>query len=131
LSWLKVYNNLSEAYLCLAISNLIIPETITLVKSQARKVHGAYAIPMFYHSGFRSAWYQLDKGDKLNNEGDTNPFPQAFIIIEGQGYAKIGEIVQEVTAGKAYYIPPGSDHILWTEDESPLQLIYLAWGEKA
>jgi len=60
----------------------------------------------------------------------TLPFPQAFIIIEGQDYAKISEIVHKVTAGKAYYILPGYDHILWTKDGATLQLIYLAWGEK-
>jgi len=86
---------------------------------------------MFYHTGFRSAWYQIDKGDQINNEGDTNPFPQAFVITQGQGYAKIGDISQKVSAGNAYFIPPDSDHVLWNDEETPLQLIYLAWGEKA
>jgi len=111
--------------------NPTIPETITLDKSHSRQVHGAHAIPMFYHTGFRSGWYQIDKGEKLNNEGDINPFSQAFVIIQGHGYAKIREITQEVGAGKAYFIPPDSDHVLWNEEETPLQLIYLAWGEKA
>lgn len=107
------------------------PEKVNLVKSSARLVHGGWAIPMFYHSGFRSAWYQLEKGQNLNEPGDANPFQQAFVIISGHGYAKIGEYSLEVRAGEAYYIPPHSDHVLWNDDPEPLCLIYLAWGENA
>jgi mannose-6-phosphate isomerase-like protein (cupin superfamily) len=111
--------------------NTTLPEMIITNKSHARLVHGAYAIPLFYHTGFRSAWYQVEKGQKLNKIGDTNPFSQAFIIIQGKGYAKIGDFIQEITAGNTYYVPPESDHVLWTNEEMPLQLIYLAWGDQA
>jgi len=67
---------------------------------------------MFYHTGFRSGWYQIEKGEKLYNEGDTNLFPQAFVIIQGTGYAKLVNISQVVNAGKANFIPPDSDHVL-------------------
>jgi len=107
------------------------PETILMDKAHSRQVHGAWAIPLFYHTGFRSAWYQIEKGQRLNEPGDTNPFPQAFIIISGTGYAKLGEINENVGPGKAYFIPPGTDHVVWTDEETPLSLIYLAWGEKA
>ena len=102
------------------------PEEIDLDKSKSRQVHGAWAVPMFYHPGFRSAWYWVEKGQSLNKPGDTNPFPQAFVFISGQGYAKIGELIQEVKVNEAYYIPPHTDHIVWTEDEAPLELIFLA-----
>lgn len=107
------------------------PEKIIIDKSHSRLVHGAWALPLFYHTGFRSGWYQIEKGQKLNEPGDTNPFPQAFIIISGEGYAKIGENVVEVAAGEAYFIPPKSDHVVWTDKDTALSLIYLAWGEKA
>ena len=107
------------------------PEKILFHKSASRLVHGGWGIPMFYHSGFRSGWYQLDKGQKLNKLGDVNPFYQAFVIISGNGYAKIGENSIEVRAGEAYYIPPQSEHILWNNEPEPLCLIYLAWGENA
>ena len=107
------------------------PEKVQLNKKSARLVHGGWAIPMFYHTGFRSAWYQLDKGQKLNEPGDVNPFQQAFVIISGQGYAKIGKNLLDVGSGEAYYIPPNADHVLWNDDPEPLCLIYLAWGEKA
>jgi mannose-6-phosphate isomerase-like protein (cupin superfamily) len=107
------------------------PEKIDLDKSKSRQVHGAWAITMFYHPGFRSAWYQIEKGQSLNKPGDTNPFPQAFVLISGHGYAKIGDVTLKVNANEAYYIPPNTDHVFWTEDESPLELIFLAWGAGA
>jgi len=107
------------------------PERIPLGEEHARKVHGALAIPMYYHPGFRSAWYLVKKGERLNEPGDTNPFPQAFIFISGEGYAKIGEETVPVRAGEARYIPPGSDHVVWTDSDRPLELIFLAWGEGA
>jgi len=42
----------------------------------------------------------------LNEPGETNPFPQAFVFIVGEGYAKIGGVTVPVKAGEAYYIPP-------------------------
>ena len=107
------------------------PEKIIIDKSHSRMVHGAWALPLFYHTGFRSAWYQIEKGQKLNEPGDTNPFPQAFIILSGKGYAKLGDNTVNLRAGEAYFIPPGSDHVVWTDQDAPLCLIYLAWGDNA
>ena len=107
------------------------PEKILLGREHARPVHGAPAVALYYAPGFRSAWYTVKKGERLNEPGDTNPFPQAFVIIEGGGSAKIGESTLEVKAGESYYIPPGSDHVLWTDSDNPLVVIWLAWGEGA
>ena len=107
------------------------PERILLGEVHARVVHGGHAIPLYYHPGLRSAWYLVKKDDRLNEPGDTNPFPQAFVFISGQGFAKIGDKTIKVRAGESYYIPPGSDHVVWTENDEPLVLIFLAWGEGA
>ncbi len=107
------------------------PERIVLDESSARKVHGANAVALFYQPGFRSAWYQVQKGEQLNEPGDTNPFPQAFVFISGEGWARIGEKTLAVRAGEAYFVPPGSDHIVWTDEEEPVTLLWLAWGEGA
>jgi mannose-6-phosphate isomerase-like protein (cupin superfamily) len=111
--------------------NLSNPEKIMLGEKYSRMVHGGHAIPLYYYPGFRSAWYMLKKGERLNEPGDTNPFPQAFVFIEGQGFAKIGDKRIEVTSGESYLVPPGSDHVVWTESDDPLVLIWLAWGEGA
>jgi len=111
--------------------NPALPERILLGEEYSRMVHGGHVVALYYHPGFRSAWYLLKKGERLNEPKDTNPFPQAFIFIEGEGFAKIGDKTVKVKAGESYYIPPDSDHVVWTESDKPLILIYLAWGEGA
>lgn len=111
--------------------NRSLPERIPLGVEHARVIHGGHAIPLYYHPGFRSAWYSVGKGQQLNEPGDTNPFHQAFVIIAGEGTAKIGDDVVPVKAREAYYIPPGADHVVWTEADEPLELIFLAWGPGA
>jgi mannose-6-phosphate isomerase-like protein (cupin superfamily) len=111
--------------------NRSIPEKILLGDEHSRVVHGGHAIPLYYYPGMRSAWYLLKKGQRLNEPGDTNPFPQAFIFISGEGFAKIGDTRLKVKAGESYYVPPNSDHVVWTESQEPLVLIFLAWGEGA
>ncbi len=107
------------------------PERILLDAEHSRKVHGAKVVALFYQPGFRSAWYQVEKGQQLNDPGDTNPFPQAFVFISGAGWAKIGEATFPVQAGEAYFVPPGSDHVVWTDEDEPVTLLWLAWGEGA
>ncbi|MBN2695981.1 MAG: hypothetical protein JXR38_00405 [Bacilli bacterium] len=106
-------------------------KTIPLGPEYSRLVHGAHAIPLFYHLGFRSAWYQVQKGEKMNSEGDTNPFDQAFIIISGTGKAKIGDNFIDLRCNRAYHIPKDSDHVVWTDSDEPLTMIWLAWGQGA
>jgi mannose-6-phosphate isomerase-like protein (cupin superfamily) len=111
--------------------NWRVPEKILLGEKYSRVVHGGHAVPLYYYPGLRSAWYLLRKGERLNEPGDTNPFPQAFIFIKGEGFAKIGDKTIEVKAGESYYIPPDSDHVVWTENDEPLVFIWLAWGKGA
>jgi mannose-6-phosphate isomerase-like protein (cupin superfamily) len=107
------------------------PERIPLAEEYARVVHGAHAIPLYYAAGFRSAWYKIKHGQHLNEPGDTNPFPQAFVIVSGRGRAKIGDADVDVRAGESYYIPPGSDHVLRPAPGEELEVIWLAWGDGA
>jgi mannose-6-phosphate isomerase-like protein (cupin superfamily) len=107
------------------------PEKIFLGEEYARVVHGAHAIPLYYHPGFRSAWYQIKKGQKMNEPDDTNPFPQAVVILAGSGFAKIGQKTVQVQKNEVYYIPPYADHIFWTEEKEPLVLLWFAWGKGA
>ncbi|HSM25359.1 MAG TPA: cupin domain-containing protein [Anaerolineaceae bacterium] len=108
-----------------------LPELLLFGDQFSRQVHGGNVCGLFYSPGFRSAWYQISPNQQLNNPGDTNPFPQAFIFIKGSGKVKIGEITQDINAGQSVYIPPGTEHICWSSDDEPLELIFLAWGEKA
>lgn len=110
-------------------------DRLVLKEEYSRLVHGGHAIPIFYQKnqniGVRSAWYQLNKGEKANEVGVTDPFPQYMIIINGSGKAKLGNDIIEVKKGEAYYIAPGTDHVIWNEKNEPLQAIWIAWGKGA
>jgi mannose-6-phosphate isomerase-like protein (cupin superfamily) len=110
-------------------------DKVELSKEHSRIVHGGHAIPLFYQKtnkvGVRSAWYQINKGQHVNEPGDTNPFPQYFIITKGMGLAKIGNDTLQVKENEAYSIAPGLDHVFWTKSEEPMEMIFLAWGEGA
>lgn len=107
------------------------PEQILLGEDRSRVVHGAHAIPLYYADGFRSAWYLVREGQQLNEPGDRNPYPQAFVIISGRGQAKIGDVEVDVSAGESYYIPPDCDHVLRAAPGESLTIIWFAWGEGA
>jgi len=118
-------------YLGMHFFNRNNPEKVLLDEEHSRVVHGGHVIGLYYATGFRSAWYMLKKGETLNQEGDTNPFHQAMIFIEGEGFAKIGDKTVKVKKGESYYIPPNTSHVVWTESDEPLVLIWLAWGKGA
>jgi hypothetical protein len=106
-------------------------DKILLTQDNARIVHGAHAIPIFYRRsngvGVRSAWYQLSKGQRSGRPGEVNPFPQVVIVISGRGMATIGNDTFILKPGEAYYIAPFLDHYFWNEEEEPAQVIWLAW----
>ncbi len=110
-------------------------DKVVLAEAHSRVVHGGNAIPLFYQQtdevGVRSAWYQIHPGQRVNEPGDTNPFPQYFIITRGEGFARIGNDTLQVKANEAYYIAPGLDHVFWTDEDNPMEMIFLAWGKGA
>ena len=67
-------------------------DLVKLGEEHARIVHGGLAIPIFYQRtegiGVRSAWYQINKGEQVNEPGDTNPFPSVFYYYPGGGLCK-------------------------------------------
>ena len=115
--------------------NLSDYDKVKLGLSHSRVVHGGNSIPIFYQKsneiGVRSAWYQINKGERVNKVGDTNPFPQYFIITNGNGFAKIGRDTISIKSDEAYYVAPGSDHVFWNEYDEPLTFIFIAYGEGA
>ena len=115
--------------------NINLYDKVKLGLENSRVVHGGHAIPIFYQKnnniGVRSAWYQINKGEQVNEVGDTNPFPQYFIITAGKGLAKIGNDTINLNAGEAYFVPPNHDHLFWNEFEEPLIMIFIAYGEGA
>ena len=108
------------------------PSNKTLLgREHARKIHGGFAVALFYSKGFRSAFYSIQKGELLNEAGEKDPWNQSFIILSGSGFAQIGGETFPVKANEAYYIKPGVEHQVWTETEEGITLIWNAWGIEA
>jgi len=108
-----------------------VPTRVPFGEGHTRKVHGGHAAPLFYDRGIRSAYYRLEPGDVLNEDGARDPMHQGFIVIGGSGVATIGEHRFQVRQGQAVYIPADTIHMLAPDGPAALELIWLAWGERA
>jgi mannose-6-phosphate isomerase-like protein (cupin superfamily) len=108
-----------------------VPTRLRFGPGHTRKIHGANAAALFYATGLRSAYYRVTPEDKLNEDGARDPMHQAFIVIGGKGMATIGERRFAIEAGEAIYIPPDTVHMLETGGPDALEIIWLAWGDRA
>lgn len=104
---------------------------VLLGREHSRTVHGGNVVGLYYSVGYRSAWYNLAKGQVLNEEGEKDPWQQSFIITQGSGYAKIGNDTLRIKADEAYYIRPNVEHKVWTDSEEGVSLLWNAWGNEA
>ena len=98
----------------------------TLSPEYAGEAHGAHPIPLVYWDGLRSSWYHVPQGTVLNESGETDSYPQLFVILEGGGRLVLDEMAAEVKSGRVYYIPPNSVHMVKAEND--MKLIWIAWG---
>jgi len=96
-----------------------------LRRKLAGDAHGAHPIPLVYWQGVRAAWYHVDQGETLNEEGERDPYPQCVIPLEGSGALTLDKEELVIHPGNAYYVPPGSAHKVRTMDG--LTLLWLAW----
>ena len=97
-----------------------------LNKEYAGSAHGAKPIPIAYWDGLRYSWYHVPAGAVLNKEGERDPYPQAFLILKGNGVLELEEESLLVESGKVYYIPPNGLHKLYSETD--IEMTWLAWG---
>jgi hypothetical protein len=107
------------------------PEIIALGREHSRPLSGAAIVGLFYHPGFRSAWYAVRGKESLNGEGDSSPYPQAYVILRGRARIQIDRRSIEVPAGEAIYVPPAAKHAVQSQDGGEVELLWLAWGEGA
>lgn len=96
-----------------------------LSKEFAGQAHGAHPIPLVYWDGIKYAWYHIGAGEVLNQEGEKDPYPQAFMIIKGKGVLKLEAESIVLETGKVYYIPPKSLHKVHAETD--IEMTWLAW----
>ena len=107
------------------------PERITFGREHARPLSGAHIVGLYYHPGFRSAWYSVKAKESLNLKGDASPYPQAYVILRGLARVRMGQRAEEVPAGQSIYIPPGTMHAVESRDGGEVELLWLAWGDGA
>jgi hypothetical protein len=100
-------------------------KTKELTLERAGEAHGAKPIPIVYWKGLRSAWYHVPAGKILNEEGEEDPWPQAFVVLKGSGKVQIAEEVLDLRTETVYYIPRRCAHKIHAE--SPVELIWIAW----
>lgn len=105
------------------------PEVTVFDDAHAREVRGTDVVALYNAIGLRSAWYQVNKDQRLKEPGTV--YPQALIFLSGTGLARIGEQTVPVKAGEAYYVPPGKEREIWTEEDTPLVMLRIAWGKGA
>ncbi len=110
-----------------------VPERVPFRGELSRMVHGANAIVFYYQKGFRSAWYQVAKGQHINKDpqDQTNPFPSMFIVLRGKLEAKIAGKQLTFPAGEMMLVPPGVTHEFWNAHDTPAEMIILMFGEGA
>lgn len=87
--------------------------------------HGAHPIPLTYWDGLRSSWILVKKGEVLNKQGEKDPWPQLFIILEGKGKGIVGDKEFEVEPNMVVYIPKDIIHQIIAEED--VKVIWLAW----
>ncbi|MFW5945542.1 MAG: cupin domain-containing protein [Candidatus Natronoplasma sp.] len=107
------------------------PTLTKLGRKHSRKVHGGNAVPIAYGHGIRSAYYTIQKGEQIN-EDELDPWNQVFTVISGSGKALVDGEEIELEKNMSVHVPPNKEHIVKKEEgEDDLELIWIAYGEKA
>lgn len=91
----------------------------------AGEAHGARPIPIVYWKGLRFAWYHIPAGKILNEEGEKDPWPQAFVVLKGSGMIHIENEILNLQLQTVYYIPRNCIHQLHANDA--VELLWIAW----
>ncbi|HSE41415.1 MAG TPA: cupin domain-containing protein [Acidobacteriota bacterium] len=109
------------------------PEVIRYGDGHTRFTHGADVTVFYYQPGLRSAWGSLKKGMHANEnpKSQTNEFPSLVIVTQGKGQARIGGKEMQVEKGQAIFIPKDVTHEFWNNNDQPLEIILLMFGEGA
>lgn len=95
---------------------------------RAGHAHGAHPIPLVYWNGMRYSWIFVKAGETLNKEGEKDPWPQAFTVLEGKGKAIIGDAAFQIEPDKVIYVPTNSIHQIIAKED--LKLLWLAWNAR-
>jgi mannose-6-phosphate isomerase-like protein (cupin superfamily) len=109
------------------------PEVVDFGRTNSREVHGANMVVFYYQEGLRSAWAQIEKGQRVNADpqDQSNPFPTMLIGIKGRAMARVGGKELQLQAGRMAFIPAGVSHEAWNPYDDPAEVIILMFGKGA
>ncbi len=79
------------------------------------------------HSDERGVVAELAFARGARMEAHSNPNLTWLVVIEGGGWASVGDEQVRVAAGEAVRFPPGIEHAAWT-DHSPMRAIVVELG---
>ena len=79
------------------------------------------------HSDERGVVAELSFARGARMEPHSNPNLTWLVVIEGGGWAAVGEERTRIAAGEAVLLPPGIDHAAWT-DHTPMRAIVVELG---
>jgi mannose-6-phosphate isomerase-like protein (cupin superfamily) len=91
----------------------------------AGNAHGAKPIPLVYWKGLRYAWYHIQAGRILNEDGEKDPWPQAFVVLKGTGKVHILDEILDIQPETVYYIPRNCTHQVHAKEA--VELLWIAW----
>lgn len=109
------------------------PERVPFSGELGRVTHGANAVIFYYQKGLRSGWFQVNKGQHVNEdpEDQTNPFPTMFFMLRGKLQAKVGGKQVTFPENEMMFVPAGVTHEFWNPYDNPAEFIILMFGEGA
>ncbi len=109
------------------------PEIIPFGQHFTRGTHGAQASIFYYDTGLRTGYGYLHPGQHANEhpQSKSNPFSSMIILIKGKVTARLNDVDYEITAGNAFFIPPGMTHEVLNPYDEPAEFILLMFGEGA
>ncbi len=96
-----------------------------LRKELAGEAHGAHPIPLVYWDGVRFAWIVVRGGEVLNEAGERDPYPQAFVILRGRGSFILDDVELGLRLNTVIYVPRNSVHQIRAEED--VEVIWIAW----
>ncbi len=110
-----------------------LPERVPFRAELSGSTHGANCVVFYYQEGFRSGWFQMEKGQHVNRDpGDqTNPFPSIFFMLRGKARSKVGGKEVTFPANEMLFVPAGVTHEFWNPYDEPAEMIVLMIGEGA
>lgn len=109
------------------------PEVVPFGPDRTVRTHGTNAGIFYYQPGFRSGWFNIEPGDRVNEDeaSRTNPFPSMMIMVDGEVTALIGEEETTFREGTMMLIPAGVSHRFVNDGDAAAFGFLFMFGEGA